>query len=73
VARRLCVTISNHFDSIAVTGTTGEFNMMTVAERIKMYKVVKEAVAGRVPLVADTGAASVQDAVTLSQEAEKIG
>ena len=60
-------------DSIAVTGTTGEFNTMSVEERISMYKVVKEAVAGRVPLVAGAGAASVKDAVKLSQEAEKLG
>ena len=59
-------------DSIAVTGTTGEFSTMTVEERIEMYKAVKEAAAGRVPLVAGVGAASVQDAVKLSQEAEKL-
>ncbi len=60
-------------DSIAVTGTTGEFSTMNVEERIEMYKVVKEAAAGRVPLVAGVGAASVQDAVKLSQEAEMLG
>jgi len=62
-----------HCDSIAVTGTTGEFSTMNVEERIEMYKVIKEAGAGRVPLVAGVGAASVQDAVKLSQESEKLG
>lgn len=60
-------------DSIAVTGTTGEFSTMNVEERIEMYKVVKEVTAGKIPLVAGVGAASVQDAVTLSKEAEKLG
>ena len=60
-------------DSIAVTGTTGEFNTMSIEERIAMYKVVHDAVSDRVPLVAGAGAASVKDAVKLSQEAEKIG
>lgn len=60
-------------DSIAVTGTTGEFSTMNVEERVEMYKVVKEAGAGRVPLVAGVGAASVQDSLTLSKEAEKLG
>lgn len=60
-------------DSIAVTGTTGEFSTMNVEERIEMYKIVKEVVANRLPLVAGVGAASVQDAVTLSKEAEKLG
>jgi 4-hydroxy-tetrahydrodipicolinate synthase len=60
-------------DSIAVTGTTGEFNTMSVEERIAMYKVVYDTVSGRVPLIAGVGAASIKDAVRLSQEAEKIG
>jgi 4-hydroxy-tetrahydrodipicolinate synthase len=60
-------------DAIAVTGTTGEFNTLNIAERIKMYQTVQEAAAGRVPLVAGAGAASLQDAVRLSQEAEKLG
>lgn len=64
---------NNYCDSIAVTGTTGEFNTMSVEERIAMYKVVYDAVSDRVPLVAGVGAASARDAVKLSQEAEKIG
>jgi 4-hydroxy-tetrahydrodipicolinate synthase len=60
-------------DAIAVSGTTGEFSTLSVEERIAMYKVVHEAVSDRVPLVAGAGAASVRDAVKLSQEAEKIG
>jgi 4-hydroxy-tetrahydrodipicolinate synthase len=62
-----------HCDSIAVTGTTGEFIAMTTEERIDMFKVVKEAAAGRVPLVAGVGAASLKEVVKLSQEAEKLG
>ncbi|MCK5134209.1 MAG: dihydrodipicolinate synthase family protein [Bacteroidales bacterium] len=54
-----------HCDSIAVTGTTGEFITMTVGERIDMFKVVKETAAGRVPLVAGVGAASVKEAVMI--------
>jgi 4-hydroxy-tetrahydrodipicolinate synthase len=60
-------------DSIAVTGTTGEFNTMSVEERVAMYKVVHDTVSDRVPLVAGAGAASVKDAIKLCQEAEKIG
>lgn len=62
-----------HCDSIAVTGTTGEFNTMSVDERIAMYKTVYDAVSDRVPLVAGAGAASARDVVKLGQEAEKIG
>jgi 4-hydroxy-tetrahydrodipicolinate synthase len=66
IEKKLC-------DSIAVTGTTGEFNTMTGEERIEMFQVVQEKAAGRVPLVAGVGAASVKEAVNLSQAAERIG
>ena len=64
---------NKYCDSIAVTGTTGEFNTMSVEERIAMYEVVYDTVSGRVPLVAGVGAASVRDVIKLSQRAEKIG
>ena len=38
-----------------------------------MFQMVQKTVAGRVPLVAGVGAASVKEAVKLSQEAERIG
>jgi len=58
-------------DSIAVTGTTGEFNTLHLDERIEMFKVVKKATNGRVPLVAGAGAASVKEVIQLIREAEK--
>jgi dihydrodipicolinate synthase len=66
--------ISKNFcDTIIVAGTTGEFNTLSNEERIELFKVVKGAVNGRVPLVAGTGAASTRDAVKLTQAAEKLG
>ncbi len=66
VEKKLC-------DSILVTGTTGEFNTMTVEERVEMYKVVKNAADGRVPLLAGTGAASLAEVIKLIKEVEKVG
>jgi 4-hydroxy-tetrahydrodipicolinate synthase len=60
-------------DSIVVTGTTGEFNTLSSEERVELFKVVKNTVDGRVPLVAGTGAASAREAVKLTQEAERFG
>lgn len=60
-------------DSIAVTGTTGEFYVLDYSERVELYKQVKEAVNGRVPLVAGTGAASTREAIALTKEAERLG
>ena len=66
VAKKYC-------DSILVSGTTGEFHALTNEERIELFKVVKEAAAGRVALVAGTGAGSSREALLLTQEAEKLG
>ena len=66
--------ISKNFcDTIVVTGTTGEFNTLSYEERIELFKTVKSAANGRIPLVAGTGAASTREAVKLTQEAEKFG
>ncbi len=60
-------------DSIIVSGTTGEFHALTFEERIKLFEKVKETVGDKVPLVAGSGAASTQQAVALTKEAERIG
>ena len=60
-------------DSIIVTGTTGEFYSLTDDERIEVWKTVKTAAAGRVPLVAGVGAASTRRAVYFTGIADKMG
>jgi 4-hydroxy-tetrahydrodipicolinate synthase len=66
--------IKNEFcDSLIVSGTSGEFNTMTVEERFELFKVVKSVSAGRVPIVAGACAASTRDAVRLAKEAERLG
>ena len=67
------VITKGYCDSIVVTGTTGEFNTLSTQERIELFKVVKSAVDGRVPLLAGTGAASAREAIILTKEAEKLG
>lgn len=63
----------NYCDSIIACGTTGEFNTLSYDEKVELFKVVKDAVKGRVPVVAGTGAASTREAVKLTQEADKLG
>lgn len=60
-------------DSLLVAGTTGEFNTLSFEEKVQLFKAVKNAVGGRVPLIAGTGAASTQEVIKLTLEAEKIG
>jgi 4-hydroxy-tetrahydrodipicolinate synthase len=65
--------ISNEFcDSLIVAGTSGEFNTLTLEERFELFRVVKEAAAGRVPLVGGACTSATRDAVKLVQEAERL-
>jgi len=63
----------DYVDSLIVTGTTGEFYALSHEERILAFKTVKEANAGRLPLIAGTGTVTTREAVAYTQEAEALG
>lgn len=67
------VIAKKYCDSLIVTGTTGEFNTLTIDERAKLLETALEAAAGRVPVIAGVGCASTRETVALAQKAEKIG
>jgi 4-hydroxy-tetrahydrodipicolinate synthase len=54
-------------------GSTGEFTNLTNSERRQLVEVTVEAAAGRVPVVAGTGALSTRETVELSVHAEQAG
>jgi 4-hydroxy-tetrahydrodipicolinate synthase len=54
-------------------GSTGEFTTLTNAERRRLIEATVEAAAGRVPVVAGTGALSTRETVELSVHAEQAG
>src|SRR5918911_502487 len=54
-------------------GSTGEFTTLTNAERRELVETTVEAAAGRVPVVAGTGALSTRETVELSVHAERSG
>ena len=54
-------------------GSTGEFTTLTSAERRELVEATVEAAAGRVPVVAGTGALSTRETVELSVHAERAG
>jgi 4-hydroxy-tetrahydrodipicolinate synthase len=58
---------------VVVSGTTGEPSLLSVDERIRLYRVATEAAAGRIPVVAATGAASLEDTTTLCAAAVEAG
>jgi len=60
-------------DSIILSGTTGEFFTMSFEERVKLFKVIKDAVGNKIPLMAGVGCASTIETMALAKKAEELG
>ena len=60
-------------DAIIVCGTTGEPATMTEEEKLSVIKCVVERTAGRIPVIAGTGANSTQTVIDFSKKAESLG
>ena len=58
---------------ICVVGTTGESPTVDVEEHCEIIRVAVDHAAGRVPIMAGTGANSTAEAITLSRFAKKVG
>jgi len=63
----------NMADSIILTGTTGEFFTMSFEERVKLFKVIKNAVGNKILLMAGVGCASTIETMALAKKAEELG
>lgn len=60
-------------DSIVTMGTTGESPTLNENEHCDVIKQVIEYVAGRIPVIAGTGANSTTEAIMLTQRAYELG
>lgn len=60
-------------DGIVPVGTTGESPTLDYDEHIRVVEVAVEAAAGRIAVIAGTGANSTEEAVNLTRAAEKVG
>ncbi|MFN4065400.1 4-hydroxy-tetrahydrodipicolinate synthase [Parazoarcus communis] len=60
-------------DGIVVVGTTGESPTVNVDEHCELIRVCVEHAAGRIPVIAGTGANSTAEAVALARFAQKAG
>jgi 4-hydroxy-tetrahydrodipicolinate synthase len=58
---------------VVACGSTGEFTTLSGAERRLVVETVIDQTAGRVPVVAQTGAQSTAEAIELSRHAEAAG
>ena len=75
--QQLCELIDWHIeagtDGIVAVGTTGESATLPVEEHLRVVETTVKHVAGRVPVIAGTGANNTAEAVALSQGAERLG
>ena len=60
-------------NSIVAVGTTGESATLSVAEHAQVISVVVQQAAGRIPIIAGTGANSTSEAIELTQAAADAG
>lgn len=60
-------------DGIVIVGTTGESPTVDFDEHCLLIKTTVDHVAGRIPVIAGTGANSTSEAVTLTREAQSLG
>lgn len=58
---------------VVACGSTGEFTSLTADERRLVVETVVDQAAGRVPVVAQTGAQTAREAVALSRHAQDAG
>ena len=65
--------VDNHTDAIVVVGTTGESATLDEAEHCHVVRRTVEMAAGRIPVIAGTGANSTREAIILTRCAMEAG
>lgn len=65
--------ISEQTDGIVIVGTTGESPTVDFDEHCLLMQTAIEHVAGRIPVIAGTGANSTREAIALTRQAQKLG
>ena len=65
--------VAQQTDAIVVVGTTGESPTVTVEEHHALVDTVVEQAAGRIPVIAGTGANSTKEAIALAKYAKQVG
>ncbi len=66
-------SIAGGVDGVVACGSTGEFAAMSGDERIALVDTVVGQAAGRVPVIAQTGATTTAEAIRLSRAAQASG
>ena len=73
LAKLIDFHVANGTAGIVVVGTTGESPTVNVDEHCLLIKTAVEHAAGRIPLIAGTGANSTSEAIELTAYARRVG
>jgi len=65
--------VSNHTDSLIISGTTGESATLSDKEKINIFEFVVNKINKRIPVIAGTGSNNSLHAKKLSREAKSVG
>ncbi len=65
--------IAEGTDGIVIVGTTGESPTVDFEEHCQLIRATVEQVAGRIPVIAGTGANCTREAIELTQQAKEAG
>ena len=65
--------IDQKTDGIVAVGTTGESATLDEDEHCTVIRQIVESVAGRIPVIAGTGANSTREAIDLTRKAKQVG
>ncbi len=71
--RELIRWLLPNVDGVVPVGTTGEFSYLSREERLQAVEIAVDEVAGRVPVVAGTGAMSTRETIELTTAARQAG
>ena len=72
-AKLLDFHVASGTSGIVVVGTTGESPTVDVEEHCELIKIAVEHAAGRIPVIAGTGANATAEAIELTAYAKKVG
>ncbi len=72
-ARLADYLVTHGSDGLVVCGTTGESPTLTWQEEFELFRVVRDAVAGRAKVIAGTGSNSTREAIEATKKAAQLG
>ncbi|MEN9230182.1 MAG: 4-hydroxy-tetrahydrodipicolinate synthase [Thermostichus sp. DG02_5_bins_236] len=72
-ARLADYLVTHGSDGLVVCGTTGESPTLTWHEEFELFRVVRDAVAGRAKVIAGTGSNSTHEAIEATKKAAQLG